>query len=276
MSTNEELKSLVYQEAAQQPDMSGVERLLDGYAFWVQCYQRGAVWPQDVEHARTTLLDYVRGIMAERDALIAAHAGDTKKMAEVERQLFESWIVRECGPGASKRWLNTDAYENMRVNDYRTGWVACLGLISATTQPVGKLPIPEVVEELAVTRYRPVPNGLFGYKVVAGDGSRTIFEGTKRECGAIARKLTEAFLDGAFVGGEQCRAAGYAAGVAAVRDYAVQRWKAEVDMRPLENKHRRTLDDVWRQVIAHTGGDPVALIGPCHDALVALRGEVKS
>lgn len=75
--------------------------------------------------------------------------------------------------------------------------------------------------------------------------------------------------------GEQCRAVGYAAGVAAVRDYAVERWKAEVDMRPLENKHRRTLDDVWRQVIAHTGGDPIALIGPCHDALAALRGEVK-
>jgi hypothetical protein len=75
--------------------------------------------------------------------------------------------------------------------------------------------------------------------------------------------------------GEQCRAAGYAAGMAAVREYAVSRWKAEVDLRPLENKHRRTLDDVWRQVISHTGGDPEALLGLSHDALAALRGEVK-
>ena len=65
------------------------------------------------------------------------------------------------------------------------------------------------------------------------------------------------------------------AGMAAVREYAVSRWKAEVENRPLENKHRRTLDDVWRQVISHTGGDPESLLGPCHDALAALRGEVK-
>ena len=82
-------------------------------------------------------------------------------------------------------------------------------------------------------------------------------------------------MDSAIRYGDAREAAGYAAGVAAVRDYAVMRWCAEVSNRPLENKHRRTMDDVWRQVISHTGGDPVALIGPCHDALVALRGEVK-
>jgi len=57
--------------------------------------------------------------------------------------------------------------------------------------------MPEHVEQLAITRYRPVPNGMFGYKVVAGDGARSVFEGTKSECTLIARKLTEAFLDGA-------------------------------------------------------------------------------
>lgn len=76
--------------------------------------------------------------------------------------------------------------------------------------------------------------------------------------------------------GAACRAAGYAAGVAAVRDYAVMRWYAEVSNRPLVNTHRRTLDDTWRQVIRHTGGDPETLIGPCHDVLVAMREEVKS
>jgi hypothetical protein len=35
------------------------------------------------------------------------------------------------------------------------------------------------------------------------------------------------------------------------------------------NKHRRTLDDTWRQVIRYAGGDPEALIGPAHDALLA-------
>lgn len=75
--------------------------------------------------------------------------------------------------------------------------------------------------------------------------------------------------------GDAREAAGYAAGVAEVRDYAVMRWCAEVSNRPLVNTHRRTLDDTWRQVIRHTGGDPETLIGPCHDVLVALREEVK-
>ena len=28
----------------------------------------------------------------------------------------------------------------------------------------------------------------------------------------------------------------------------------------------------WRQVIRHAGGDPEALIGPAHDALLVARG----
>lgn len=72
-----------------------------------------------------------------------------------------------------------------------------------------KLAMPEHVEQLAITRYRPVPNGMFGYKVVAGDGTRSVFEGTKSECTLIARKLTEAFLDGAHVAGDAREAAGY-------------------------------------------------------------------
>lgn len=50
--------------------------------------------------------------------------------------------------------------------------------------------------------------------------------------------------------------------------WAVKRWKAEVANRPLQNIHRRTLDDTWRQVIRYCGGDDEALCGPRHDDLL--------
>lgn len=55
-------------------------------------------------------------------------------------------------------------------------------------------------------------------------------------------------------------------------EWAVSRWRAEVEHRPLINVHRRTLDDTWRQVIRHAGGDPDVIIGPSHDALLELFG----
>ena len=57
----------------------------------------------------------------------------------------------------------------------------------------------EHIEQMAVNRYRPVPDGKFNYKVVAGDGTRSLYTGTKDSCLRVAAKLTEAFLDGAFV-----------------------------------------------------------------------------
>ncbi len=51
--------------------------------------------------------------------------------------------------------------------------------------------------------------------------------------------------------------------------WAVGRWHAEVANRPLVNVHRRSLDDTWRQVIRHFGGDAEALCGPAHDDLLA-------
>lgn len=51
--------------------------------------------------------------------------------------------------------------------------------------------------------------------------------------------------------------------------WAVDRWTAEVEQRPLQNVHHRSLDDTWRQVIQHCGGDPDALVGPDHSALLA-------
>lgn len=75
---------------------------------------------------------------------------------------------------------------------------------AALTQPqpavsqVGDKAVPEDIEHLAVNRYRPVPAGVLAYKVVGGDGARSLFSGTKDECQIVARKLTEAFLDGAY------------------------------------------------------------------------------
>lgn len=60
---------------------------------------------------------------------------------------------------------------------------------------------------------------------------------------------------------------------AALLKWAVSRWNAEVLHRPLVNVHRRTLDDTWRQVIRHAGGDDVVILGPRHDDLVAMAKE---
>ncbi|WP_244119696.1 hypothetical protein [Burkholderia gladioli] len=58
---------------------------------------------------------------------------------------------------------------------------------------------------------------------------------------------------------------------AAMVQWATERWDAEVKHRPLINVHRRSLDDTWRQVIRHCGGDDVSLLGPRHDALLAAN-----
>ena len=54
-------------------------------------------------------------------------------------------------------------------------------------------------------------------------------------------------------------------------EWAISRWYAEVSKRPLVNIHRRVLDDTWRQVIKHLGGDCEALIGKAHDDLVGNK-----
>ncbi|HET9819600.1 MAG TPA: hypothetical protein VFP92_10585 [Rhodanobacteraceae bacterium] len=60
---------------------------------------------------------------------------------------------------------------------------------------------------------------------------------------------------------------------AALLGWAVSRWNAEVLHHPLVNVHRRTLDDTWRQVIRHAGGDDVVMCGPRHDDLAAMAKE---
>lgn len=60
---------------------------------------------------------------------------------------------------------------------------------------------------------------------------------------------------------------------AALLQWAVGRWNAEVANRPLANVHRRSLDDAWRQVVRHAGGDDVVILGPRHDDLVVAARE---
>ncbi len=61
--------------------------------------------------------------------------------------------------------------------------------------------------------------------------------------------------------------------MAAAIEWAVEKWRDEVKNRPLHNVHRRTLDDTWRTVMRHFGGDPDALVGPDHDTLRAIAGD---
>ncbi|SFF15181.1 DUF4406 domain-containing protein [Paracidovorax wautersii] len=56
--------------------------------------------------------------------------------------------------------------------------------------------------------------------------------------------------------------------------WAVNRWHIEVSRRPLENVHRRPLDDAWRQVVRYFGGDPEELLGPSHDEIQATTAYV--
>lgn len=56
-------------------------------------------------------------------------------------------------------------------------------------------------------------------------------------------------------------------------EWAIDQWGKQVKYRPLVNVHRRSLDDVWRQVIRWAGGEPTSLVGPSHDELLAKKGQ---
>ncbi len=56
--------------------------------------------------------------------------------------------------------------------------------------------------------------------------------------------------------------------------WAVERWHAEVQNRPMHNVHRRALDTTWRQVIRHFGGDPDELLSmPPHHEMSSTSGK---
>lgn len=52
-------------------------------------------------------------------------------------------------------------------------------------------------------------------------------------------------------------------------EWAVTRWREDVQYRPLVNIYRAGMDKAYRCVIRHAGGDPEAIIGPAHSELVA-------
>lgn len=62
----------------------------------------------------------------------------------------------------------------------------------------------------------------------------------------------------------------------ALLDFALRRWHESVAGCPLVNAHRRTRDDVWREVISFAGGDPELLIGPRHEAMLAEQEAIRA
>lgn len=105
--------------------------------------------------------------------------------------------------------------ENTLLRDQTKQLDAMIGRLKRelASAPVAGEAQPEI-EQMAVNRYRPVPDGKFSYKVVAGDGSRSLYTGTKDSCLRVAAKLTEAFLDGAFVASDAAPQASAVAGEA--------------------------------------------------------------
>ena len=89
--------------------------------------------------------------------------------------------------------------------------------------------------------------------------------GARNQSGRILWENQEAFAVAAI---EAALTAAVEAERALIVAWAVSRWEVEVKNRPLQNVHRRALDDTWRQVIRHYGGDHRALCGPTHDELL--------
>lgn len=150
---------------------------------------------------------------------------------------------------------------------------ALLAHIQRGAPAPAEVPMPESIERLAITRYRTRPKGMFGCEVVAGDGSRSLFEGSRTECCSIARKLAEAFLDGAHVAiaaGDASEAAGYARGLRDAGRNAERYSFLRGDGGPTSVRWPR-----WE--VAHWNGNWNPVSGKELDAAIdaALRGEVK-
>lgn len=98
-----------------------------------------------------------------------------------------------------------------------------------------------------------------GHQLVGSDGGQ-IVQYAGQTCDAVEgfRPCTETALFCAVC-----------AEKSASLSWAVGRWMAEVLNRPLHNTSRRPLDDAWRQVIRHHGGDPAVLLPLAdHDTLL--------
>lgn len=142
---------------------------------------------------------------AEREAFDQRiQSGEWGPMPEPETEA-DSWVL----PGSisdvwttfrGERCLTPAGDDYYTAAQVRAAYEAGRASVAGSTAATGAGAVPDVdVERIAVNRYRPVPAGVITYKVVAGDGTRSLFSGTKDECEIVARKLTEAFLDGAHV-----------------------------------------------------------------------------
>ena len=76
--------------------------------------------------------------------------------------------------------------------------------------------VPEVIEQMAIDRYKVVPSheSMFHrWAVVADDGAQQLYIGREGECQNMARKFMGAFLDGAFVAMQNAAPALHSVGV---------------------------------------------------------------
>jgi len=117
------------------------------------------------------------------------------------------------------------------------------------------------------------------------DSEGWTWEDLLAEAGSISQEEYAAIAAAPVAPAEQSHAVSYMEGIsdgraevkpalepADVVEWAAQKWRDEVANRPLVNVHRRSLDDTWRQVMRHFGGDPDELVGPSHDARLAANG----
>jgi hypothetical protein len=80
----------------------------------------------------------IDALAADSPVAVVVQAQAPALTDEQESAAFETWISRDVGAFALKRWLDTTAYENTRVQDYRTGWfeaVKWLRAILAAASP---------------------------------------------------------------------------------------------------------------------------------------------
>ncbi|WP_063588127.1 hypothetical protein [Achromobacter ruhlandii] len=142
-----------------------------------------AVW---VEHGLDdeAVEDFARAIESALLSKLRALVAD-------ERAAFDAWFLAHP--------LNRSHHnDTTQIDDAFMPFQAWQARAALASAPVAG-EAQERIEQMAVNRYRPVPDSKFSYKVVAGDGSRSLYTGTKDSCLRVAAKLTEAFLDGAFV-----------------------------------------------------------------------------
>ena len=135
------------------PDMAEVERLVD--AFSAACnpvtgglrhitkFKPLGQHIVESQAARTTLLDYVRGVLAERDALIA----DNERLMQIAAQEVSKcvpvgWSLVPIEP--TREMLDAYVKNGARFNSARSDWAA---MLAAAPQPISTadVPMPEPI-----------------------------------------------------------------------------------------------------------------------------------